>query len=164
MGEMIRDDGVVMALRSYDRPDLAIVEQSVDDCMKINHTFDEKIYAPPGGRVASIRIHHHLDDTNIADKHMDGHTQMYDQANRQFCKQIVAIWTDLKKKTRNNVKLSERFGSLITQCLSVTTDDGPEKLHKVHQKAPLNAYRIEITFEYEIIPTTGFKLTDTAGG
>lgn len=164
LGGAVRDDGLVMALRSYDEPDLAVVERSMYDCMFVNHTFDECIFAPPGGRIVSLMVHHHLADTNIAEKHMDEQAQMYDRANRVFCKEVVALWKDLTKRTKNNLKLTPKFSNLITYCISVTSDEGEEHVSKAYQKTPLNTYRLEIVIEYNITPDIGFKGTDTSGG
>jgi hypothetical protein len=53
---------------------------------------------------------------------------------------------------------------LIRDCLSVTTDNTePTRINKLYHKAPINTYRVEITIEYEYIPTNGFKLTGCFG-
>lgn len=167
LGQPVRPDGILMAVRTYEHGLLAPVERSVRDCMEIHHNFDNVTYAPPGGRVVDIRIHHHHHDTNIAPVHTDVLVQRYDQANRVFCKKIVDAWKKYHRIRGQALKITPAFHNLVVQAQSVCSDDGDQKsgkITKIVHKAPLNTFRAEIVIEYEVIPTTGFKLTDCHGG
>lgn len=164
IGQPIRADGIVAATRSYEHPVLAIVEQSVRDCMEVDTTFDNTTYSTPGGRVVDVRIHHHLQDTNQAPVHMDAQAQRYDQAKRQFCKRLIDLWRKHNKLRGKALQITPQFHNLLVNAQSVCSDEGENKIIKINHKAPLNLYRVEIVIEYDIIPTTGFKLTDCHGG
>lgn len=164
IGQPIRADGVVMALRPTDLPELAIVERSVDDLMNIEYTFDETVYAVAGGKVVDVRIWHHHQDTNIAAVHADHQPQRYDHARRQFYKRILDTWRKYHKRNGDALQITPEFQNLVVMAESVCGESKEGRVHKVHRNAPMDLFRVEIVIEYEIIPTTGFKLTDCFGG
>ena len=57
IGDIIRDDGILMMLRKYDY-DLMPVEMSIYDVMEPDFTFDQATYVRgPGGRVVDIKVY-----------------------------------------------------------------------------------------------------------
>jgi hypothetical protein len=163
IGDAVREDGLVMALRTYEYPILAIVEQSVADCMEPDYTFDQCTYAQPGGRVIDIKINHHLQDNNCAEVHMDNQAQRYDKSYRMFCKRIMDAWKKYHKLRGNALMITPQFHSLVVAAQSVCSDEGDQRVNKIHRKTPLNIYSIDIVIEYDIEPDVGFKATDCFG-
>ena len=165
IGEEIRGDGLLMALRDYDPNELVIVEQSVNATQKVDFTFDHTFYANgPGGRVIDIRINHDIADQNCAETHMDGQPQKYDNARRRFYKRILDEYFSLKKKRGDALEITPEFHQLIMFAQSVMTEGGKQRVTKLYRKAPLDVYRVEFVIEYDIIPSIGFKATDLHGG
>lgn len=164
LGQAVRADGILMAVRTHEHSVLAPVERSVADCMQVHHNFDKTTYAAPGGRIKDIKIHHHHQDTNIAPIHTDTLVQRYDQAYRVFCKKVVDVWRKYHRMRGQALQITPEFHNLVVQAQSVCSDDGEHKIAKIFHKAPLNTFRAEFVIEYDIIPTTGFKLTDGFGG
>jgi hypothetical protein len=167
LGEPVRADGVLMALRTYEPDELAIVKQSRMDCMEVDHTFDRTFYANgPGGRVVDIKIHHDAADYNAAAVNMDGQAQRYDKGRRKFYSDIVRVWTSLHKAQGQALQVTAEFHNLVMQAMAVMREGLPNvpRVQKLYRKAPLDTYRVEITIEYDITPATGFKLTDCYGG
>lgn len=165
IGERIREDGVLMALRSYDPIELAIVEQSVKDTMRVDYTFDTTTYVNgPGGKVVDIRIHHDINNYNCAEVHMDGQAQRYDAARRQFYKRIVELWKKLYKMRGEALQITPEFSRLVVEAQSVVNEGIGQRVSKIYRQEPLDDYRVEFVIEYDIIPGIGFKLTDCFGG
>ncbi len=163
IGAQIRPDGLVMALRHKDLPELAVVERSVKDCMEVEYTFDETVYAAPGGKVVDVRIWHHQLDTNIAPTHADQQPQRYDAARRQFYRRILDTWKRLHKRQGDALQITPEFQNLVAMAESVCGESKDQRVYKVHRNAPMDVFRVDIVIEYLIIPTTGFKLTDCFG-
>lgn len=164
IGDVVREDGVLMALRSYDPPELAIVEQSVRATMQVDYTFDTTVYANgPGGRIIDVRVNHDIADSNHAEIHMDTQVQKYDKARRLFYQKIMDVWRKLKYKRGDALQITPEFHQLVVQAQSVLSEGGKQKVSKLYRKAPLDIYRVEFVVEYEIKPNVGFKLTDTSG-
>jgi hypothetical protein len=171
IGQGIRSDGVVMALRTRDEhPELFVIERSKRAAMAFSPTFDEAVYAPPGGKVIDVQIDHRRYDSNIADHHTDVQAQRYYEARRGFYQRIV---DEYQKIRHRNFPLSPRLQELIRRATAVcsdadkrdkTLDKQPPKVSLCYRNEPMDTYRATITIEYEVTPTIGFKLTDLHGG
>lgn len=166
IGERIREDGLLMALRSYDPPELAVVEQGIQDLREVDYMFDTKIYANgPGGKVVDIRLHHQLNRRNHAEVNMDAQSQKYDDARRAFYSRILDVWKKLYRDRGDALQITPEFSRLVVEAQSVVSEVSEgQGVVKMYRKAPLDDYWIEFIIEYDVIPTTGFKITDLHGG
>lgn len=164
IGDYLRSDGVLMALRDFEPNLLSPVEQSIHDCRDIDFTFDTTVYANgPSGRVVDIKIHHDLCNSNFADVNMDHQPQKYDAARRIFYGRIVDFWKKMEKKRGGALQLTPEFHRLIVESLSVATEQNNQKITKLYRQAPLDDYRVEFVIEYNMIPNIGNKLTGLHG-
>jgi hypothetical protein len=166
IGQVIRPDGLLMATRSYDPLELAVVEQGINDLAEVDFTFDTTLYANgPGGRVVDIKIHHGLNRRNFAECHMDEQSQKYDDARRAYFQRIVKIWTDLHRQRGDALELTPELHRFVVEAQSVVSEVATgQGVSKMYRKTPLDDYWVEFTIEYDTIPGTGFKITDLHGG
>lgn len=160
IGDRIRPDGLLMALRSYDK-ELAPVEQSIYDLMEPDFTFDKLTYAAgAGGKIIDIRVHH---DNQMPNGGMDEQPEKYDKARREFCASIVDEYRRLKRDRGEGLMITPELHRMVIECM-VVLDADPQKIIKLYRQAPLDDWRVEFVIEYEITPTIGFKATDAHGG
>lgn len=168
IGDFIRPDGLLMALRPYDK-DLAVVEQSVNDLLIPDFIFDKLYYAGgAGGQVVDIRIQRN--NLNISSDRlgeisggMDAQIEKYDVATRKFYQSIVNEYKRLHKDRKEKLQLTPEFNRMVVEAMSVVSDDAP-KVVKVYKRTPIDDYRIEFVIKHHIKPNLGFKITDTCGG
>lgn len=165
IGEPVRPDGILMALRSCEPSIMAGVEQNIYDTMKVDHTFDNTIYANgPGGVVKDIKVHHDLNNSNFSEKNMDKQVQRYDTVRRVFYQGIVDFWNGMKKMRGESLHLTPELHNLVVQAIAVVSEGtGHQRVSKLYRKAPLDVYRVEIVIEYTNTPGVGYKLTGTYG-
>ena len=168
IGEMVRKDGLLMMLRSYDEG-LAIVEQSAAALRSPDFTFDKATYVPTGGKVVDIRVHHDANSQmSNTPEGMDAQPLRYDRARREFYQEIISLYNSQKPKYADGKpRLSPEFHRLVVEALSVVGKNSTspsESIKKLYRQAPLDDWRVEFVIEYEITPTIGFKLTDCFGG
>jgi hypothetical protein len=165
IGEPVRPDGILMALRSCDPGIMAGIEQNIYDTMVVNHTFDDTVYANgPGGRVVDIKVHHDLNNSNFSEKNMDKQVQRYDSVRRVFYQSIVTFYNSMKKLRGEALHMTPELHNLVVQALAVVNEGpGHTRVTKLYRKAPLDIYRVEIVIEYTVTPGVGFKLTALHG-
>lgn len=163
IGESIRDDGLLMAFRTYD-PLLAPVDQSVHDIMEYDPLFDDCVYTPSGGKVIDIRIYSDKGGSINTPVGMAAQADKYLESSRVFYQSIINEWQRLKKIKRDSLQITPEFHRLVVEALASVDDSRVSKINKIYRMAPLDDYRIEFIIEYEITPSTGFKLTDSVGG
>lgn len=166
IGERIREDGVLMAMRTYE-PGLAIVEQSINATRRIDFLFDRCVFAD--GEIIDIKIHHDLNTGQAGTPPtMEEQPLKYDDARREFYGELFQLynsWTGPNQYGRN-VRLQPELHRLIVEAISVVAplQVPNQTVSKVYKKAPLDDYRIEFVIENRIIPHNGNKFTDLFGG
>lgn len=164
IGDNIREDGLLFALRQYD-PLLAPIEMSPAALREPDYTFDKLIYGEPGAKVVDINIHH---DTRSSPPPtpvgMETQTKKYYDAELQFYSQLLDFHRELvRKRGPQNVALTPELHRLLGEALSFKPDQ-KMRATQIYQRQPLDDWRVEIAFEYKIVPTDAFKLTDLHGG
>ncbi len=161
IGDPVRPDGILMALRSCEPSIMAGVEQNIYDTMRVDHTFDNTIYANgPGGIVKDIKVHHDLNNSNFSEKNMDKQVQRYDSVRRVFYQQIVDFYNSMRKLRGESLHITPELHNLVVQALAVVNEGpGHPRVSKLYRKAPLDVYRVEIVVEYTNTPGVGYKLT-----
>ena len=165
IGQRIRADNVLMALRPYGPEELAVVEQSVYSTMEVDPDFDTTIYADgEGGVIRDIRINHDLNSWNHAERHMDKQAQKYDKSRRIFYQRIVDVWQKYNKRYHGNANITPEFHFLVREAESVVSEGRGQRVTKLYRQIQLDDYRVEFIIEYDNIPGIGNKLTDLHGG
>jgi hypothetical protein len=168
IGEEVRPDGLLLALRDYDL-DLALVEQSAYGLRKINYVFDDLVYAAgPGGRIKDIRVwHENRSNTVGLPVGMDTQLLKYDKGRREFYQGILDELRRIRRERHGKLNITRELHRMEVEAISVVghnTMAERDPIKKNYRKEALDDWRIEFVIEYEITPNIGFKLTDTAGG
>lgn len=163
IGDYVREDGLLMCLRSYDT-ELAVVEQSRTAVRQENTFFDRGTYVPAGrGRVVDIRIQHDDHSPSSTPIGMDAQPEKYNRARREFYQAILDQYNQLHRERKDGLKISPEYHRMLVEAIGAVEKD-PQRIIKLYRQAPLDDWRVEFVIEYEITPTIGFKLTDCHGG
>lgn len=164
IGEYIKDDGVLMILRNFDK-NLSPVEQSIYDLMEPDYIFDKAIYVTGGGgKIVDIRVHHEDSIQSPTPMGMEVQIDKYDKARKTFYNEIISEYKRLKKSKGDSLVLTPEFSRLIVEGLTAVDTGENQKINKLYRHTPIDDYRVEFVIEYEITPDIGFKLTDCHGG
>lgn len=167
IGDEIRADGLLMALRSYDEM-LAPIEQSVEDLLEVDRFFDQSTYVGAGGRVVDIKVHHQgTNPQPMLPEGMEEQMLKYDRARRLYYQAILDEWLRLKRERGGKLLFTPRFSALVREAISVVGSNSTapnENIKMLYRQSPLDEWRLEFTVEYIVIPKKGAKLTDFHGG
>jgi DNA-directed RNA polymerase beta subunit len=182
IGDLVRSDGVLMALRQHS-DNFAPVEMSARRTREIDPIFDTCYYAAgPGqikdgrtasGRVIDIKVMHDPESTvPTTPVGMELQTNRYNDARMRYYKDIYDVYQNLKRQRGKALTLTHEFNRLVVESISVlgaikpvsSSKEAPERVSKLHRGIPLDDWRVEFVIEYTVEPTIGFKLTDTMGG
>jgi hypothetical protein len=181
IGDTIRPDGLLFALRRYDEL-LSPVEMTPRALRTPDAIFDKRIHGIAGAKVIDITVHRggnpaKLPLTPIG---MTGQVEKYHSALTQYYTRILEEYRALYQQRRKAVKLTPEFHRLIVEAMNYV---GPEQTQQItrswsrrlnqipnrHVKQlyageDIDDWRVEITFEYPVVPNIGFKQSDTHGG
>jgi hypothetical protein len=169
IGEVVRGDGLLMALRSYD---VSSYPSDIDiySTMEVNHIFDKPIYCRDfGGRVIDIRVT--TDDVECTTTGMVNSLRKYSRGLYRYYTELVKTINDMKiahhKKTGSPLKIGDELHRLLIEAYAYIDADikkpSDKKLTKSYRTSVMDDYKIDFTIEYEIRPTLGFKLTTLVG-
>lgn len=163
IGMPVNDDGILMAIRTLDCPELFAVERSRRATRTEIPVFDTMVYAPPGGRVIDIRVTHREIDSNTAPEHTDMQAQRYAAALRDFYTRLWDFWKAIQYKQGKDIKATPAFKSLL-ELAQANIYASRDKINLQYRNEQLDTYRAEIVIEYKMTPNIGGKATDFHGG
>ncbi len=162
IGDVIRDDNLLMALRQYDT-NLSVVEQDIHSVRNVNMVFDDRVYANgAGGRVIDIKVTTNTELSNGLSP-TDAQLEKYIMGTQKFYKRILQTWKKLQRERGNTLSIGNNLHSLVMQSLISNEDQEGNRTSKQYKRAPIDDFRVEFTIEYEITPKEGFKLTGLHG-
>lgn len=169
IGEHIGEDGILMAMRRYD-DELAPVNMSRAALRKPDFKYDECVYVEPGAKVVDVRVHHDERLRGvIRGKGMNTpvgmHTQpdKYLTADQVFYRAVLNEYKRLFASRKEALRITPRFHNLLVQAQAATTSGDKRRMMRTYRGVPIDEWRLEITIEYPIVPTIGFKLTGCHG-
>ncbi|BAW19249.1 putative DNA-directed RNA polymerase subunit beta [Ralstonia phage RP12] len=179
IGDYVRADGLLMALRSYSDA-YSAVEMSAAASREVNYVFDKLTYVTPAheegmalgrGRVIDIRVSHDVSRTPFAPNICNEQALKYDRAARVFYKEVLRQYHVLKgnkpKTGKNALRISHNFKNLVKHAYSVMQEEATneeQRVQKIYRASPMDDFTIEFVVEYESTPTCGYKITDCWGG
>lgn len=165
IGDRIRDDGLVFALRDID-DDLAMAEMTPRALREVDYIFDRPLYGKPGAIVMDINVYHD-DKLNPAytPTGMDTQARLYYDAQAQYYRTLLEVYNELLSRRGKRLRISAEFNRLLVEAqIFLPQPHDKRKLSRVYRLDPLDEWRVEVTFEYQVPTGEGNKQCDTYGG
>lgn len=167
IGDRIRPDGLLFALRSYDEM-LSPVEMTPKALMEPDYIYDKLVYAEPGARVIDISINHDLRaNVHPTPIGMTAQTDKYHRASCGFYQNLMTEYHKLKANRKDALRITPQFQRLLFEAQAALGDPGSNKsagkITYMYRRNPLDDYRVDITYEYDVKPTIGYKITGCHG-
>jgi DNA-directed RNA polymerase beta subunit len=162
VGQKIRPDGLLFALRTYDDA-TAVTEMTPEALMEVDYIWDKCVYGKAGGEVVDVTIHHAVSKNEPTPVGMDEQTRMYLHHQQTFYERIRRTYYDLKKKYGDRLRLAPNFHNLIVRALA-EEENQPGFIIKTLNKIPLDDWHVNLTYTYDVVPDVGSKVTDCHGG
>lgn len=162
IGDRVREDGLLFAMRSYDEL-LAVNHMTSESLRTVDH-FDKTIYAQPGAKIVDVIIHKGNQLKTRMPSGMEDQCMMYYRKTRAYHEALLAEYHSLQSKLKNTLTITPEFQRLLVESHAVTNSDPRNRVQHTFNRSPIDEWLIEVVFEYEVTPTIGFKLTDLHGG
>lgn len=168
IGEYVRPDGILMAVREYDDM-LAGIEQSVYACQQIDDISDIPTYVDPGegewrGKVIDIRVLHDRTVTNSGvPLGMDAQLIKYNDARLRFYEELLKVVNGIKAVKRKNFETTPALHDMLVDAIAATTTDGNGRVQMLNAQKPLDTWDITFVVEYTKIPGLAAKFTGLSG-
>tara|TARA_A200000159_G_C7331607_1_gene343213 strand:+ start:712 stop:2772 length:2061 start_codon:yes stop_codon:yes gene_type:complete len=165
IGDKIREDGLLIALRKYD-PALGMVEMTPKALMTPDYTYDKLTYVAPaaGATVYDVIVDmdHNLPYSNTP-VGMNAQPDKYLRLSDQFYDTIYNEYRRLAKQRGKGLQLSPALTNIVTRAIANKPNSAPHKVTQKYRYTPLDDRRVEIKYAKKVKATKGFKLTDSSG-
>lgn len=164
IGDRIRDDGLLFALRRYDDL-LAPIDMRPDRLEEPDYFFDKPIYGIPGAKVVDITVHHDevQNKTQPTPVGMEVQAERYLDGTHRYYNTLIDTYKELKRTRGEDLRITPDFHRLLVEAYADQADPKKFRVTKMFRRNPLDDYRVEVSFEYDVEPTVGFKLTGCHG-
>jgi len=165
IGEYVRDDGILIALRAID-PDNTIIGESIYDVRQHDDSRDKMYYVKPGSRIVDVEVFHGRSDLDEYKFDNEKSIMKYAKAYHRFCEEVLTIHRRLDREYSNKgqiLQLSPRAEQLLTS-LMLPIDKNFSQIKVNHRKSPVDTFRIVFKIEYHETPRLGNKFTNQHGG
>lgn len=169
IGDKVREDGILMALREYD-DEKAPVAMSTSALRQINHGYDRPFYIPPGSEILDVKVFHDERKRGVMrSRTLDIPVGMYDQtdkyrsAQHTFYKNIVDFYKSLYGRRGEGLKLHPNFHRLVVEALGMSTSGESQRLSRTYRGKPLDEWQVEIIVKHPIELAISSKLSGTSG-
>lgn len=174
IGEKIRDDGLLMAVRPVDKDEstnsglefdpLAPVTRTQTACSTVCHATDKKWYIGGGGAtVTAIEIYH--DGRDRVYTAQDDQPMRYYRKSIIFAERIKQIYMTYKSRLGERLRLSGALHKLVTDSLAVLSPErGAERLSRVVKQVPIGRWTAWFTIVRTHTPGMGSKYSCTYAG
>lgn len=158
IGERVRDDGVICALREFN-PELAPCDLSVRELQNVT-PFDKRQYAEPGSIVIDVTVVKGSGNRNDVFTDMDTQAAKYHERHMQFYREIIDTYESLRKGRGGHLPISHEFHRVLVEGMKMLAEKAV--LHKKRKRIP--PWTVTVTTMTELDAANGFKITDTHGG
>lgn len=162
IGDHIRPDGLLFATRTYDDL-LAPVEMDEVGVRTPDYIYDKTVYAVPNARVVDVTVSHdtvaNVPPTPVG---MEVETQRHFKAANNFYAKIITRYNQLKAERKDRLNLSPAFHRLIVMALGDAVDP-KRRVIKTYRNVPIDDWWVKVDFDYDVIPTVGYKFTGLHG-
>lgn len=167
IGEKIRADGVIFALRDID-DDLSPADMTPKALRTIDRSFDRPVIGKPGARVVDITVFHDTATNPQATPiGMEKQLEKYYEAFASFYRDVLSIYQSLVRRRPGvgSLKLTPEMNQLVYEAQQyLPAPSNQRKLTRMHRLDTLDEWRVELTYETTMTPAGGYKATDLAGG
>lgn len=161
IGEYVKPSGLLFATRSVD--EISAVSLLSRKALTEVDFFDKPVHAIPGAKIIDVIVYKGNRSKTHLCAPMDNQLRYYYDKTFRFYKSVIEEYYRLRRQYGDNLVLSPEFSNLVVKAEVYTKLDQNTHITPCYQKRPLDEWMVEIVFEYDIIPTIGFKLTGMHG-
>lgn len=169
IGDRIRPDGLLFALRPYDDI-LAVVDMTPEALRVPDSTYDKLVYATPNAIVADINVVHDKSaNPPRTPEGMEEQCVRYERATTAYYQALLEEYNKLHRHRGRGLTITRQFHRRLVKAFgdSGWSDSGsapPGPVKRTHRREPIDDWEVTVTFEGEFVPTIGSKITDCHGG
>lgn len=169
VGERIRPDGLLFAMRTYDEL-LAPCQMSVKALRQVDYKFDKRVYAKPNAIVQDIQILHDFNNgCPPTPMGMEAQMQRYQTAQDDFYGKVLDTYRSYVRSACNgrykpdSVHVAPELNRILVEALANDPKSVKQSVVRTYRATPIDDWWINIKYVYEYKPTIGSKIAGCLG-
>lgn len=161
IGDKIRRDGLIFALREWDQ-DTVCTTMTKRALMNPNE-LDRRTYGQPGATVIDVDVLRGTNQSNNIPVEIDQQPLKYWERTLKFHQRIIKLHEMLEQRRSIHYQLSPLWEYFVTSAYFVlSAKNGTRK--EFYRKRTLDDWMVKIQYEYVFTPKEGAKVTDLHAG
>lgn len=169
VGEKIRPDGLLFAMRTYDEL-LAPSQMSLKALRRVDYKFDKRVYAKPNAVVTDVSILHDFNNNCPPTPFgMEVQMQRYQTAQDDFYGKILDTYRTYVRHSCNGryqpekIHVSPELDRLLVEGLANDPKSVKQSVTRTYRATPIDDWWINIKYTYDYKPTIGSKIAGLLG-
>lgn len=161
IGERVKENGLLFASRSYDET-LAPVMMT-NKALRRTDYFDKPVHAMPNAKVIDIVVLKGNREKTILPNGMDSQCRYYYDRSVYYYRTMADEYRELQRRHGDTLRIEPRFHRLLVQAETILRLSERGHVTPVYNNHPMDEWTVEITFEYDVVPGEGYKITGLHG-
>ena len=179
IGDKVRPDGLVFALRKYE-DNLSGLEMTAESLMVVDYLHDKLEYGKPGATVYDVVVDTTTNEYNRKPKTPIGMEQVvkkYSDQQSRYYEKIIEETDRIMKDNHYEVRFTPMLQTLVAQAKgdkpnfydkrmrgSVPRKNDRDTIVKTYRAAPIDEWRVEVHYQYRFPMGEGAKLSNLSAG
>jgi len=160
LGETVRDDGCVIALRNHNSSSL-LSDVTAESLRTLEPLHDEMHVAPPGAEIIDIQVFtNQRKYPKLLKDDLYAQIMQYQQQHQAYYESIVNLYNEYLKLGH---KFSSEFTNLVTRCTMLCYNKAGKQMLLMNKKEPVDYINLKITWAIPRNVDKGFKISDRGG-
>lgn len=165
IGEQVRDDGILYALRTPSETSV-VFDTLTSNLHQVQHLHDRITYVPAGATIVDIDVVVNRKVKVSTPEFVFAQVEKYRKPISQYCKRVYETY---KAAVNEGLHPTPEFNTLVTRCLASALIDGEpvdglnnrlKKLKAARKKELVEFIYITVTYKYDKPMSLGKKITN----
>lgn len=161
VGERVGEDGMLFASRHYD--DTLAPALMSSKALRVMDYFDKPIHAMPNAKIIDVVVLKGNKEKTYLPTGMDAQCRYYYEKSLRYYQELMDVQKELGKRFGDTVRLSPRLHQMMVHAESIIRSDERRYVTHTYHRQTVDEWIVQITFEYDVIPGRGYKITGMDG-
>lgn len=166
VGETVRKDGIVFALRRIPEGDdiiCAPLDMNPKALRRVDHLFDRCEYGKGGAKVIDVMVHSDGKQPSGTPPKMEEQAKKYHHEITRYYQSIREHYNRLYREVQSHDRFSPAFSAMMRKVNLYLPCDIRHKSTQMYQHSPLDNWHVKVTYHYVFVPNRGSKFTGCHG-
>lgn len=162
IGSRVRPDGLLFATRTMNEL-LSPFDLLPVNTLTVGH-YDQRVYGIPGAKVIDIKVLRQSTDRSYLPTGMADQFERYYQRTLEYNNELLRAQKEVQRRSGSRRIQPKMFNALTrAEAMVRNQPNSRSRTELTYNGATIDEWEIEVTLEYVLTPTIGYKFTDGHG-